>query len=136
MKQLFLLGVSLLAVSACAPQSPPPPTPMGQAVPAPTATNNTTAAFDGNYGNPVIASKSPPGCPDLGALPNWTINNGLAALQGPNLGFGGYVSPTGALALSSSTGQSFQWQIDPHFVLSGRLFGPNCAYNVSWTRMS
>ena len=124
MKQLRLLGISLLAISACAPQSPPPPA--------------MTAAFDGTYGSPAVTGKSPPTCPDLGWLPNWTITNGRAVAQGPNLGFTGSVTPTGALAMNSITGQTFAGQIDPHFVLTGRVTGPNsnCAYYMTWTRMS
>ena len=50
MKQLFLLGISLLAVSACAPQPPPPsattaPPPSYAAGSPPAA----TTYFDGTY---------------------------------------------------------------------------------------
>ena len=46
MKQLVLLGVSLLAISACAPQAPPPPASVAQPVgTAPGSPTNTTAAF-------------------------------------------------------------------------------------------
>jgi hypothetical protein len=136
MKQLFLLAVPLLAVSACAPQQPPPPAPVAQPVPAPTATNATTTAFDGTYGNAVVTAKSAPGCPDLNLPPNLTITNGVAALQGPNLAFGGYVTPQGALAMSSPSGLTFAGQIDSRFVLTGRVSGPNCTYNITWNRAS
>jgi hypothetical protein len=133
MKHLLLLGIPLLAVSACTP--PPPPAPVAQPVSTP-APANTTSAFDGTYGNPIIGAKSPPGCPDLGFAPNLTIRNGLALLQGPNLTFQGYVTPQGVLAMSSTTGQTFQGQIDPQFVLRSHVTGPNCAYDVTWTRVS
>jgi hypothetical protein len=127
MRQLFLLGILLLAVSACAP---------AQQAPAPTATNTTTTAFDGTYGNAVVTAKSPPGCPDLSLSPNLTITNGVVALQGPNAAFGGYVTPQGALTMSSPSGLTFTGQIDSHFVLTSRVSGPNCTYNITWNRAS
>ena len=80
MKQLFLLGMPLLAISACAPQPVPPPA----AVAAPYAVGsaaNTTTAFDGNYGTVIVRQVSP-GC----ANPSFpsvflTIQNGLAQAQ-------------------------------------------------------
>jgi len=52
MKQLLLLGMSLLAVAACSPPSPPPAvpgqpiTPVSYALGSPA---NTTRSFDGTY---------------------------------------------------------------------------------------
>jgi len=135
MKKLFLLGVSLLAVSACAPQAPPPPAstaqPVSTQVGSPT---NTTAAFDGSYGRAVVLARTPTTCPDLSLPPYLVISKGLAQLQGYNLTFQGYVTPQGALAMSSGFGQTFQGQIDPRFVLSGRVTGPNCVYDMTWSR--
>jgi hypothetical protein len=132
MKPLLLLGISLLSISACAPP-PPPPAPVAQPVAA-TAPANTTTAFDGNY-SAVATVTSPPGCPNL-SFPNLIISNGLAVLQGANLTFRGYVTQQGALYMNSPTGQQFSGQFDPHSVLTSRLSGPNCAYNVTWNRAS
>jgi hypothetical protein len=133
MKQLYLLGISLLVVSACAPQAPLPPASATQPVGSPT---NTTAAFDGSYGRPVVTARNPANCPDLSLPPYLVIKSGLAQLQGYNLTLQGYVTPQGALAMSSSYGQTFQGQIDPRFVLNGRVTGPNCTYDMNWSRMS
>ena len=122
MKQLFLLGISLLSVSACAPQSPPPPAP--------------TTVFDGTYGHGAVTAMSPPGCRKLTLPPNLTITNGSALFQWDVLTFQGNVTPQGALAMNTASGQTLQGQIDPHFVLTARLAGPNCTYDVTWSRVS
>jgi len=133
MKHLFLLSGSLLAISACAPQpSPPPASTAAQSGSA----ANTTTAFDGRYGNLVVTAKTPSSCPDLPLPPYFVINNGFALMQGYNLSFQGFVTPQGALNMPSSFGQTFQGQIDPQFVLRGRVAGPNCAYDMTWSRLS
>jgi hypothetical protein len=74
MKQLVLLGVSLLAVSACAPQAPPPPASAAQPVAASVGSpTNTTAAFDGSYDRAVVTARNPAGCPDLSLPPYWSL---------------------------------------------------------------
>ena len=114
MKQLFLLGVSLLAISACAPQPAPPPpavaVPAG--TPAPGSPSNTTRAFDGNYAN-AIARNVTPGCPDFVTGRALVIRNGLATFQSGvlatgTLNFQGYVNPQGQLSMVSQQGQTFQ----------------------------
>jgi hypothetical protein len=135
MKQLFVMGVSLLAMSACAPQAaPPPPPPAAAASYALGSAANTTNAFDGDYGRVVVRQVSP-GCAD----PNFsnvtlTIRNGLAQAQGLGLTFQGYVTPQGALAMQSDRGQTFQGQIGANYVLTGRGQGPNCVWDVAWNR--
>ena len=136
MKQLVLLGVSLLAVSACAPQAPPPPASVAQPVgTAPGSPTNTTAAFDGSYDRAVVTARNPAGCPDLSLPPYLVIHNGLATLQGYNLTFQGYVNPQGALMMTSGFGQTFQGQIDSQFGMRARVTGPNCAYDMTWSRV-
>ena len=138
MKRLYLLGISLLAVSACAPPAPPPPAPPAPvaqpAGTAPGSATNTTAAFDGNYSRPVVTAKNPAGCPDLSLPPYLAIQNGRGALQGYNLTFQGYVNPQGALTMTDGFGRVFQGQIDPQFTLRGRVTGQNCAYDMTWSR--
>jgi len=135
MRRVFLFGISLLAVSACAPQPSPPPASVAQPAGAPVGSpTNTTTAFDGSYGRPTVTARAPSNCPDLSLPPYLVIKNGLAQLQGYNLTFQGYVTPQGALAMSSGFGQTFQGQIDPRFVLSGRVTGPNCVYDMTWSR--
>jgi hypothetical protein len=136
MKQLVLLGVSLLAISACAPQAPPPPAAMAQPTgTAPGSPTNTTAAFDGSYDRAVVTARNPEGCPDLSLPPYLVIKNGLATLQGYNLTFQGYVNPQGTLAMTSGFGQTFQGQIDSQFGMRARVTGPNCVYDMTWGRV-
>lgn len=143
MKQLLLLGVSLFAVSACAPQPYPPP-PASQASMAQQVAyaagspSNTTRAFDGAYDGNFVqnmsAGRTTLDCPNMGVAPALIIRNGLAQVQTSVGTFQGYVTPQGALAMQSDHGQTFQGQIDPYFVLTGRTTGPNCVYDASWKR--
>ena len=138
MKRLFLVGISLLAVSACVPPAAPlpvaAPAPMAQAGgTAPGSPTNTTTAFDGNYGRPVITAKTS-GCPDLSLPPFFVIQGGRGVLQGYNLSFQGYVNPQGALTMTDGFGRVFQGQIDPQFNLVGRVTGQSCVYDMSWGR--
>jgi hypothetical protein len=135
MKQLFLLGMPLLAISACVPQPAPSPPPVAAASYAVGSAANTTTAFDGNYGTVTVRQVSP-GCGDP-RFPevHLTIQNGLAQAQGPTLTFQGYVTPQGALSMQSQLGQTFQGQISPNFVLAGRAQGPNCWWDVTFNRV-
>ena len=87
MKRLCLLGISLLAISACTPQSSPPTAYPAQpaaasptGTPAPGSPSNTTTAFDGYYGNSVARNVTP-GCLDFVSGRSLTIRNGLATFQ-------------------------------------------------------
>ena len=149
MKRLYLLGISLLAVSACVPQVPQPAAPplAATGLAAGSATN-TTRAFDGNYGN-AVARNVNPGCPDFVTGQNLTIRNGLATFQAAapatgtgipgtgTLNFQGYVNPQGGLAMVSQQGQTVQGQIDSNFVFTGRSTSPitNCVYDATWNRV-
>ena len=118
MKQVFAVGFLVLAVSACTPQSPP-----------------RTTAFDGYYENPIINTKSQ-GCPDLGPLPYVSIGSGYAVFHAPTFFFQGQVTPEGTLSMRTTTGLTFDGQIDPQFVLTANVSGPNCSYHITWTRVS
>jgi hypothetical protein len=144
MKLFLLLGVSILAVSACAPQAPPPPAaPASAAQPGPGSPTNTTTIFDGIYTQGVIQNastgKSLSECPNLTVAAPVTIRQGIAQLQvnngRVNSTFQGYVSPDGTLAMQSEIGQTLQGQIDSSYVLRGRTVG-NCVYEAAWKRTS
>jgi hypothetical protein len=90
MKQFLLFGISILAVSACAPEAPPQPPPAAAASAAqsaPGSTTNTTTIFDGAYTQGVIqnasasAGKSLSECPNLTVAQAVIIRKGLAQLQ-------------------------------------------------------
>ena len=148
MKSSFLPWIALFAVTACAPQ-PSSPTAAGSSPVQPTSyaagsPANTTSTFDGTYAGVSVqrlASIMPSGgegsatCPNysINDLPAMTISNGLAQVQTLNRTFQGYVTPQGALAMSSGRGQRFEGQIDNQSVLTGQLLG-QCAYNLSWRR--
>jgi hypothetical protein len=144
MKEFLLLGISILAVSACAPQAPPPPAALASAAqPAAGSPTNTTTTFDGIYTQGVIQNastgKSLSECPNLAVAAPVTIRKGLAQLQvnngRVNSTFQGFVSPDGTLAMQSETGQTFQGQIDSNYTLRGRTVG-NCVYDAAWKRTS
>ena len=150
MRLLFILGISLLVVSACTPQPAPPPAVAGQPItPVSYASGspaNTTRDFDGTFTGRAVqsvagggitpgASTASVNCPNytVASLPPLTISNGLAQFQAIGLTFQGYVTPQGGLMMSSGVGQTFQGQIDRQNVLSGQVLG-RCAYNLSWQK--
>jgi hypothetical protein len=100
--------------------------------------------FDGTYAGSSIAnmsqgnalpnaSEGSSNCPNYPTPPPVTISNGLAQLDVLNLRFQGYVTPQGALAMRSGAGQRFEGQIDPQFVLRGRVIGA-CVYDAAWQK--
>ena len=143
MKQLFLVGISLFAVSACAPEPTPPPA--AAPVSAVQLGGSPTTIFDGEYTQGVVqnasasAGKSLSECPNLVEPQAVIIRKGLAQLRvnngRVNSMFQGYVSPDGTLAMQSEIGQTFQGQIDSSYVLTARTVG-NCVYDAAWKRTS
>jgi hypothetical protein len=123
--------MSLIAISACTPQPPPPAAvaPPGQQ-PA-----SVTTFFDGTYEGSFAQNVSAPGsqCPNYRVAPVLTINNGVARFAALDLNFQGYVTPQGDLRMQAATGQTFVGQIDPYYVLRGRVSG-NCVYDATWQR--
>ena len=143
MKRFYLFGISLLAVSACAPQAAPPPSAApasaAQQVAAPAGSpSNTTRAFDGAYDGSFIqnvsAGRTTVDCPNYRVAPALTIRNGLAQFQTAGGSYQGYVTPQGALTMQGERGQTFEGQIDPYYVVTGRATVPNCIYDASWKR--
>jgi hypothetical protein len=139
MRQLFLLGISLIAVSACAPQPPPPsaaaappPTAPGSLAGSPTA---TTTSYDGVYFGSFTQnqSASASGCPNFAVAPALTIHNGVARLAALDLAYHGYVTPQGDVNMQTPAGQTFVGHIDPYGKLIGRTTG-RCIYDASWQR--
>jgi hypothetical protein len=106
MKRLTLLEISLIAISACTPQ-PPPPTavaPPGQQ-PA-----SATTFYDGTYEGSFAQNVSAPGsqCPNYRVAPVLTINNGAARFAALDLNFQGYVTSQGELRMQAPTGQNIR----------------------------
>jgi hypothetical protein len=137
MKRFLLLGISLLAVAACAPQAaPPPPEPIAARPYAAGSAANTTTAFDGNWG-PVTVTRTSVGCSDVTYhRSHLTIQNGLAQIHDPSLGgirLQGYVTPQGTLTMQSNTGQSFEGQFNASNALVGQARGPDCVWDVTWS---
>ena len=135
MNRFFVLCASGLALAACAPVEPPPPTPVaapGYAAPPP---GTQTTFFDGTYNGSFVQNVSAPGsqCPNYTVAPVLTINNGVARFAALDLNFQGYVTQQGELRMQAPTGQTFVGQIDPYYVLRGRVTG-NCVYDAVWQR--
>ena len=135
MKRSFLLCVSGLAVAACAPQPPPPPAPVAAPGGYVASPGSTTTFFDGTYEGNFAQNVSAPGsqCPNYRVAPVLTISNGVARFAALDLNFQGYVTSQGELRMQAPTGQTFVGQIDPYYVLRGRVSG-NCVYDATWQR--
>ena len=156
MKRLFVLGISLVAVAACAPPQPPPPTATAPPPnpPPPTAATAvvapTTAAAPGtSAGSPTVTttyydgtyigsftqnqSASGSGCPNFPVAPALTIHNGVAQFAALDVTYQGYVTPQGDVRMQSPSGQTLVGHIDPQYVLTGQTTG-RCIYNATWQR--
>jgi hypothetical protein len=108
-KQLLLLGASLLAVSACAPPSSPPAVagqPLRPVSYASGSSTSTTPTFDGTFTGLTVqkvagGAITPGGGAGSANRPNYTasslppvtISNGLAQFPAIDLTFQGYVTP-------------------------------------------
>ncbi len=125
MKPIILFGSSLLTVSALA-------LPLGGAA-AQGSPTNTTTAYDGSYVGSFVQTTGPAGasCPNYKVAPALTIRNGVARFAALDLEFQGTVTPEGQLMMRSEHGQTFQGQIDPYYVLKGRVTG-QCVYDATW----
>ena len=135
MKQLFLLGISLIAVSACAPQ---PATPPAAATPPSSAAGTPVAAttyYDGTYIGSFTRNESASGsgCPNFPVAPALTIHNGMAQFAALDLTYQGYVTPQGDVNMQTPTGQTLVGHIDPQYVLRGHTTG-RCVYDAVWQR--
>ena len=138
MKQLFLMGISLLALAACAPQQPPPPAatmpPPSYAAGSPPA---TTTFYDGTYVGSFTQniSASGSGCPNFPVAPALTIRNGVARFAALDLEYQGYVTPQGDVTMQTPAGQTLTGHIDPYYKLTGQTTG-RCVYNAIWQRQA
>jgi len=123
-KPIILFGISLVTVSAFA--SAP-----GDA--AAQGSPTYTTAFDGSYVGSFVQTTGPAGaaCPNYKVAPALTIRNGVASFAALDLHFQGTVTPQGQLMMQSEHGQTFEGQIDPYYVLKGRVTG-RCIYDATW----
>jgi|SRR6516165_962992 len=106
---------------------------LGACSSAPASSGGTP--YDGTYINPVIVNRTPPDCPNV-IPPSVTIGSGVATLSGPNFVLSGPTNLSGGVTIATNAGRSFQGQVDASFALRGRFTGPNCVYDVYWTRAS
>jgi len=136
MKQLFLFGIPLIAVSACTPYPPPPaataaPPPSYAAEPPPPATTFFDGTYIGSFTQNLSASGS--GCPNFPVAPALTINNGVARFAALDITYQGYVTPQGDVTMQSPSGQTLTGHIDPQYVLRAQTTG-RCVYDAVWQR--
>ena len=136
MRRSLLFGLSILTVSACAPQPSPPPTaaapPPSYAAASPPA---TTTFYDGTYIGSFTQNQSASGsgCPNFPAAPALTINNGVARFAALDITYQGYVTPQGDVTMQSPAGQTLTGHIDPYYVLRAQTTG-KCVYDAIWQR--
>ena len=137
MKRSFLLGVSGLAVAACAPQQPPPPPAAAAPSYAAASPSNTTTFYDGTYIGSFVQnmSASGSGCPNIPVAPALTINNGVARFAALDLTYQGYVTPQGDVTMQTPADQTLTGHIDPYYKLTGQTTG-RCVYNAVWQRQA
>jgi hypothetical protein len=135
MKRFLLLGVSGLAVAACAPQQPPPPTAAAAPSYAAASPSGTTTFYDGTYNGSFTQnlSASGSGCPNFPVAPALTIHNGVAQFAALDITYQGNVTPQGDVTMQSPAGQTLTGHIDPYYVLRGQTTG-RCVYDASWQR--
>jgi hypothetical protein len=146
MKQQLLFGFSLLAISACAQQTPPPALPAPPAYPT---GSSTGAPFDGTY-RFVSASKinamyrSNKGdmtpCPDRTPGP-LTIAQGRARYTDTGYEFQGTVGSQGRLDMRLVTAGGSRLlvmdatgSVDPSGTIRARQVGSGCSYDFVWQR--
>jgi hypothetical protein len=130
MRLSFLLSVPVLAIAACTPQQPPPPT-----MAATEGQPQTTTFYDGTYIGSFTQnlSASSPQCPNFPVAPALTIRNGVARFAALDLTYQGYVTPQGDVNMQTADGRTFVGHIDPYYVLRGQTTGA-CVYNATWQR--
>jgi len=163
MKHSLLIGLSLVALSACTGNSQqwlgadPSAGPTHVAGSA----ENTTNAFDGEYrdlsvvnnskGNTlaIMGGQATLKCQGYtgNEFPPLTISNGLARFEAMGIHFAGYVTPQGHLRMTSGYGATVSGNVkevpvDEDFdgdfdtvthTLHGQVIGA-CAYKVAWQR--
>ena len=165
MKHSLLIGLSLVALSACTGNSQqwlgadPSAGPTHVAGSA----ENTTNAFDGEYrdlsvvnnskGNTlaIMGGQATLKCQGYtgNEFPPLTISNGLARFEAMGIHFAGYVTPQGHLRMTSGYGATVsgnvkEMPVDEDFDgdfdttthrLRGQVIGV-CAYKVEWQKVA
>ncbi len=129
MKQLFLVGISLLVVATCA--SPP------NAAAQEASATNTTNYYDGKYVGNFVTITHPTGntseCPVFNVAPALTIKNGTAQFSASNIMFHGYVTPQGELIMHSDTGPNLCRTIRS-LLCTQRSGNREMFYDASWEK--
>ena len=135
MKRSLLLCLSVLAAASCAPQESSPPTTTASPGDPAAPPGGVTTFYDGSYYGSFAQNVSAPGsqCPNYTVAPALSINNGVARFAALDIDFQGSVTPQGQLSMRAPAGQTFDGQIDLHYVLKGRVTG-NCVYDATWQR--
>ena len=154
MKRLFLSAMLLPGLGACAPQpavqpvaAAPPPVQPGPAITASAPglgpSKNMSLNYDGTYtgvsavnnsaGNTWTSGGSQP-CVNTPA-PTLTISRGRARFPWQGYTLSGNVSPSGALMMTSSFGQTFEGAIDSQYRITGQVTG-YFSYDMTWQKRS
>jgi len=157
MKRLLLCSILLPGLAACVPQPsppvaaapppvqpvPPPPPMMTASAPGLGPSKNMSLNYDGTYtgvsavnnsaGNTWTSGGSQP-CVNTPA-PTLTISRGRARFPWQGYTLTGNVSPSGALMMTSSFGQTFEGAINSQYRITGQVTG-YCSYDMTWQKRS
>ena len=137
MKRFLVLSGALLAVVACAQEEAPPPAAAAAPDYAAAPPAAATYYYDGTYTGSFVLGATPTAtgqCRNYSVAPSLTIRNGVARFAALDIEFQGQIAPQGQLGMQGPGGATFTGQIDPYFVLTGRVTAPNCIYDATWKR--
>ena len=142
MKHLFLPCMVLLGIAACVPQPTSPPATTAS-VPSLGPSKNLGLNYDGTYagvsavnnsaGNTWTSGGSQP-CVQEPA-PTLTISHGQARFPWQGYTLTGNVTPSGALMMTSTFGQTFEGSINSQNRITGQVTG-YCTYDLTWQKQS
>ena len=142
MKRPSLSSVLLLGVAACAPQ-PAPPLVAAASPPGQGPSKNMGLNYDGTYvgvsvvnnsaGNTWTSGGSQPCVTE--PVPTLVILRGRAQFPWQGYTLTGSVTPSGALLMTSGSGQVFEGSINSQHRIAGQVTG-YCSYDLTWQKQS
>ena len=142
MKRPSLSSVLLLGVAACAPQ-PAPPLVAAVSPPGQGPSKNMGLNYDGTYvgvsfvnnsaGNTWTSGGSQPCVTE--PVPTLVILRGRAQFPWQGYTLTGSVTPSGALLMTSGSGQVFEGSINSQHRIAGQVTG-YCSYDLTWQKQS
>jgi hypothetical protein len=142
MKRLSLSPMLLLGLAACAPQAASPlvaaASPPGQG-----PSKNMGLNYEGTYVGVSVVNNSAGNTWTSGGshpcvtepAPILVISRGRAQFPWQGYALTGYVTPSGALMMTSTFGQVFEGSINSQHRITGQVTG-YCSYDLTWQKQS